>query len=303
MDPMLDGVLDVVDTEIPALSHVADVPKKETVKSETNTETKTEKAEEPKTETKTETKTKTETPPEPEEDDEEGTDTQDFSRTPATNDETTEETEEETEAPSNTNKENTEVATTPDGEEVKFDEPPAPQFNLTPPHYNERGEIDNMNPAQYEQYLVEKAKYEFRIESHLLNTENKALDAAEKILPQIKSSQAIRTMVENARTASILNGKPINSFEAAKLVKEALGLSNVDQKVSQARAEGKAEGVQQTKVSITKQKAATVETKGSTTKKPETNTRDRQLSKRLEMGDNEAFVELMDQWDAAGKLK
>jgi hypothetical protein len=299
MDPMLDGVLNVVDTEIPALQHVAaEAPKKETVKPETKTETKTE---DKTPETKTETKTKTETPPEPEEDDEEVVDTQDFSRNLPDDDETPEETEEETEAPSNTET-NTEVATTPDGEEVKFEEPPVPQFNLQPPHYNERGEIDNMTPAQYEQYLVEKAKHEFRVESQILNTENKALDAAEKILPQIKTSPAIRTMVENARTASILNGKPINSFEAAKLVKDALGLTNVDQKISQARQEGKAEGVQQTKVSITKQKAATVETKGSTTKKPETNTRDRMLTKRLQMGDSEAFVELMDQWDAAGKL-
>lgn len=301
MEDMLEGVLDIVDTEEPAL-HVTEAPKKETVKPETKTETKTETAEEPKTETKTETKTKTEAPEAKEEDDEDVEDSQDFSRTLPDESESDSEDESTTEAPSNTETENTEVATTPEGDEVKFDLPPVPQFNLQPPQYNELGQITNMTPQQYDQYIIEKAKYDIKMEGWVQNSENRALDAAEKILPQIKTSPAIRAMVENARTASILNNQPINSFEAAKLVKEALGLTNVDQKIAQARTEGKAEGVKSAKVSIERQKAATVETKGSTTKKAETSPKDRQLTKRLQMGDDSAFAELLDQWDQAGKL-
>jgi hypothetical protein len=300
MDPMLDGVLDIVDTEVSAL-HSTEAPKKESVKPETKTETKTETAEEPKTETKTETKTKTEAP-EAEDADDAVEDIQDFSRTLPSESET-EEADEAEDAPSNTETETkTEVATTPEGDEVTFSPVQPPQFNSPVPHYNANGEIDNMTPQQYERYITERAKHEMRVETWMQDSENKALDAAEKILPEIRTSPAIRQMVENARIAAVLRNESLNSFEAAKLVKEALGLTNVTQKLSLARAEGKAEGAKSAKVSIQRQKAATVETKGSATKKSEAPARDRQLSKRLQMGDDSAFAELFDEWDKAGKL-
>lgn len=285
MSDILDGVLDVVDTEEPAL-HTKTAPEKQTEKVETKTtETKTPEAakEEPKEETKTEKVA-------PAEDDEEVEDTQDFSRTPTddteTPPETTEPSKTETEKPK-------EADTTPDWEPNL---PPPPEFKLPAPEINEEGYITNMTPEQYQTYIVEKAKYEMRLEAHTQRVEDQALDAAEKILPELKTNPAVRQMVENARVASILNGKQINSYEAAKTVAEALGIT------STKLAEAKAEGAQNAKVSITTQKNAAVETTGSTKKKTDPTAKNIQLSKRLKAGDDEAFAELFDTWDKEGKL-
>lgn len=284
MDDVLNDVLDVVDTEEPTL-HQKTAPV-QTEKVET-------KAEAPKTETKTETKTNTKTEVAEEADPAENIDEQDFSR--HLSDDT--DADDTTTEPSKT--ETPTEAETPASDDWKPSLPEAPKFLLEPPQYNEDGYITNMSPQQYETYVIEKAKFDFRQEAYVTNIENQALDAAEKLLPQIKTSPAVRTMVENARIASILNGEQINSFEAAKLVKEALGLSTkeVDAKVAQA----KAQGAQNAKASITIQKNAAVETQGSTKTKADTS-KNSQLTKRLKAGDDEAFAELFQQWDSDGKL-
>lgn len=275
-ESMLDGVLDVVTTEEPTL-HDKTAP----VKTETKTEA-------PKTETKTETKTNTKEVEPSEDDDEVLPDEQDFSRP---SEEPKSDKEETTTEPSKTE-------TTPEAETVedwKPSLPEPPKFNLPEPIVNDEGYITNMTPQEYQTYIVEKAKHEMRMEGYTQTFENQALDAAEKILPELKTSPAIRTMVENARVASILTGQQINSYEAAKLVKEALGLT------STKLAEAKAAGAQNAKASITIQKNAAVETTGSTKSKP-SNPKNDSLTKRLKQGDTDAFAELFDDWDKSGKL-
>lgn len=287
----LAGVLDVVDTEEPAL-HSKEAPKP--VKTETETSKK-------ETETKTQTKTENKKelgPDEAEPDDAENLDTQDFSRTPADETETEEEAEKEPTEPSKNKTEKTDTKTPDDELAPKFDAEPT--FNLKTPEYDKDGYITNMTPQEYENYVIQRAQFNMRHEAWVTGNEGKALDAAENILPEIKTSPAVRQMVENARVASILNGQQINSYEAAKLVKEALGLSNVDQKVAAAKAEGKAEGERNAKVSITIQKAAAVETPSP--KKRTTDPKQAALTKRLKAGDTSAFEDLLTEWDKEGKI-
>lgn len=216
-----------------------------------------------------------------------GDDTQDHSRLPVPEPET-----EEVAEPSKT-EEAAEAAVEDDWTPIL--PPELPPFNLPAPQFNEEGFITNMDAAQYQQYIVEKAKYEMKQEMHGLQFENQALDAAEKILPEIKTNPSIRSMVENIRVASILTGKQVNSYEAAKQVKEALGLSQT--KVAAARAEGE----RNAKSSITVQKKAALQTNGSSQPAPN-KAKNRELSQRLNRGDTDAYAELFDIWQEEGKL-
>lgn len=283
----LEGVLEVMDSEVaPANSQETKTeaqtePKTEegVAELEAVTEEESDSGEKPKGETETET-------------DEESEAEAPSKQTAETNSENSEETETNTETKTET--ENTEEAEPVDNVELSI--PPEPQFNFKQPEFNEDGEITNMTPEEYyTKYLPEKAKYDIRLELWADRVENTALDAAEKILPEIKTNPAIRQQVENTRIASILSGKQINSYEAAKQVKEALGLS------SSKLAQAKAEGAHNAKVSITKQKSAAVETKGTTTAKRD-NPKADNLAKRLKAGDDEAFAELFEQWDEDGIL-
>lgn len=173
--------------------------------------------------------------------------------------------------------------------------PPPPQPYLGPaPILNEDGNITNMTPEQYHEYLQETMLARVRQEGYQDFVHNASLDAAEKILPQLKESQAVRNMVENAVTASIINGNQIDAYEAAKQVREALGIA--PEKIAQA----KAEGAQNAKVSITNQKVAAVETGGGA--KKSTSSVDADIAKRASRGDENAIAELIGVWDAAGKL-
>lgn len=173
--------------------------------------------------------------------------------------------------------------------------PPAPQpYAGKVPEINEDGEITNMTHEEYQQYSKEIIKAELRLEGYGEYVENVALDAAEKILPEIKTNPLIRTLVQNIRVASVINGDPIDSYEAAKQVREALGIA--PEKLSEA----KAEGVANTKASITIQKNAALETGSGQTAPEKDKVND--LQKRISRGDDDAFAELLDIWDETGKL-
>lgn len=204
--------------------------------------------------------------------------------------ETTNEADPETQTLSQT-EESTEVEV----EDWQQKLPPAPQPYQGPiPEFDpETGQITNMDPTQYEQYMRETAKAEFRMEQYQTTVDNLAMDAAEKVLPEIKTNPAIRTMVENARIASVINGEQISAVDAAKQVRDALGIS--PEKLSAARNEG----AQNAKASITTQKAAALET-GSTQVQEE----DPQveLTRRINRGDDDAFAELLGMWEETGKI-
>lgn len=273
------GVFDIIATE----EHQAPAKPSEPVKTETS-EPEAKTAKEPK-------QTKTESVEEPVADDENGNDTQDFSRKDVPAIET--EAEPETTEPSQTEKQ-TQAEPVEDNWKDNLPPPPAP-FALPAPEINELGQITNYTPDQYQRYLIESSKAEMRQEMYVQTVENRALDAAEQLLPEIKTNKLVRQLVENARVASIINGQQIDAYEAAKQVKEALGIT------STKIAEAKAEGANGAKVQITVQKNAAVETKGPSQTKPKANAVDK-LSKRLKQGDDEAFVELFDLWDKDGKI-
>lgn len=284
-DEQDSSVFDVIAEE----QHEA--PIKQVAEPEKQKPTETSKTE-VKPEVSKETQTKTPKVEEAEEDEDQGKDTQDFSHKPIKSEpvkaEDTEPLQTETET-------KTEEAETVD-DNWKATLPPAPvAFAFPEPQVNEEGQIVNMGPAEYQQYLVERAKYEMRTELYHQNVENKALDAAEKILPELKTNPSVRKLVESTRTASILNGQQIDSYEAAKLVRDALGLS------ADRLAKAKAEGEQSAKTSITVQKRSQIESRGSSQAKPTASTADK-LAKRLRQGDDEAFAELFESWDKEGKI-
>lgn len=173
--------------------------------------------------------------------------------------------------------------------------PPAPQPYQGPhPEYDqETGVITNMGPQEYQAYLRETMKADLRAENYASQVENVALDVAEQILPELKTNPAIRTMVENARVASILNGQQIDTVEAAKQVRDALGIA--PEKIESARQQG----AQNAKVSIETQSRAALET-GST--QVQTVDPSVDLVKRINRGDDEAFSSLLDMWEEQGKI-
>lgn len=223
----------------------------------------------------------------------------------ATTEETTEETgttEEETTSTTEAEVEDTLKTETETQEETTVDDtwepnlPVLPQFNLPEPEINEDGQIINMDAQQYQQYIVERAKFDIRQELYQQNYENQSLEAAERVLPEIKTNPGVRKLVENARIASVINGNQLNSFEAAKLVKEALGIG--PDKIAAA----KAEGAQSAKVSIEIQKNSGVESQSKSTTKDSKSKVDKDLSRRLQRGDDDAFTDLLFDWEQKGLL-
>lgn len=175
--------------------------------------------------------------------------------------------------------------------------PPAPAPYQGPvPEVDENGQITNMSPVEYATYMRESTKAELRAEAYQGFVENRALDAAEKILPEMKSNPTVRMLVQNARVASVINGQQIDAVEAAKQVREALGLAPT------AIANAKAEGANNAKASITVQKNAALET-GTSNKGSDEADKITNLQKRIKRGDDEAFAELLGEWEKSGKLK
>jgi hypothetical protein len=171
--------------------------------------------------------------------------------------------------------------------------PPQPYQGPQPEFDPETGTITNMTPAEYSRYMTEVAKAEMRQELYTSTVENRALDVAEQILPELKTNPAIRTMVENARVASIISGQQIDTVEAAKQVRDALGIAPERIKAAQA------EGAQNAKASITVAKNAALETPSNAVPTEDTGA---ELIKRINRGDDEAFAELLGQWEETGKI-
>jgi len=276
MDDEVAGVFDAIDAE--SSTH-APVDQKEV-----STEAKAEGSE-----STTETETQTQKP------EKQNTEEVESKETGQSEEGQTQKTETTTETDAHSKTE-TQTEAVDDNWKASLPPPPAPYQGPVPEVDEATGQIVNMTPQEYAQYMRESTKAELRQEAYAGYIENAALDAAEKILPEIKTNQAVRTMVENARVASIINGQQIDAFEAAKQVREALGIA------PQTIAQAKAEGAQNAKASITIQKNAALETSASNTN----TTGDDEVSKlqkRIKRGDDEAFAELLGMWEKDGKLK
>ncbi|CAB4183214.1 hypothetical protein UFOVP1439_7 [uncultured Caudovirales phage] len=182
-----------------------------------------------------------------------------------------------------------------DNWKVTLPPPPSAYTGPQPEIDPTTGQVTNMDPMEYATYMRESTKSELRAELYTQMVETQSLAVAEQILPELKTNPSIRKMVENARVASIINGQQIDNVEAAKQVRDALGLAPAKLQAA------KAEGAQSAKSSIEIQKNASLETSSS---QKDSGTADEvtALQKRVQRGDDEAFAELLGIWDKAGKL-
>lgn len=254
------GVFDVIATE----NHEAPAPEVPETKTETPAEPVVEKpAETQETETKTNTEAETEeaeaaTPAEPV-------------------------TEEAEPLKTETKTEEPEVV-----DWKQFLPPPPALTPVIEPVLNDEGDITNMTPQEYEDYIVTRAENRIAERNYTQQVENAALDAAEKILPSIKTDPKVRQMIEAMRIASVVNGQQIDAVEAAAQVRDLIGGA-------------KAEGANSAKTHITVQKNAQVETQGGTQTQPDDGA-NKDLDKRLRQGDDSAFEQLFSSWAEEGKL-
>lgn len=270
----LEGVFDAIDTEQSAHDPVAEPvsePQGEGAPAPTETET-----------SETETNTKTNTTGEVE---------QGQAPTSEQGQPAPETTTTETSEPSKT-----ETETQVDVDNWEESLPPRPQgYDGPAPEVDpETGQITNMTAAEYATYMRESTKAELRSELYDQMIETRSLEVAEKVLPEMKTNPAIASLVRNARMAAALDGNQLTSVEAAKQVRDALGLA------PERLAQAKAEGVQSAKTSIEVQKNASLETSSSQTQ-TDTSKADN-LVKRINRGDDEAFLELLNDWTEEGKI-
>lgn len=202
----------------------------------------------------------------------------------------------ESEEPSKTET-NTETKPVPEVDwKATLPPPPPEQYQGKVPEYDEDGNITNMNRQEYEDYLVGKAEHAADVKAYSRQVELTAITAAEQILPEIRTNPGIRQMVENARIASVLTGNAIDSYEAAKQVREVLGLG------TQALAEARAEGAKSAKISIQEQDNAKIDTGASQPSKTEDQSKEDDIVKRVKRGDDGAFVELLSLWEEQNKI-
>lgn len=225
-------------------------------------------------------------------------DRQDFSRPTGDEPEATETEEVETKTePLETNTETetakTETETntnteTPVEDDWKLGLPPPPQpYNGPAPQIDEDGQVTNMTAAEYAQYIKEVAKAEMRAENYTQTVENRALDEAEKILPELKTNPTVRNLLQSIRVAQVVNGQAGDAVSAAREIRTLLG-------------EYKAQGANNAKTHIEVTKNARVETPNNQTQKESSKVK--ALDKRLRAGDDAAFAELFNLMDEQGKL-
>lgn len=275
------GVFDVIDTTNAAHQPVDQAEVSDTAKaegSESTTETE---------ETKTEKQT---TEPEAKET---GTTDEGETQQTQTNDETVEPSKTET-SETKTETENSEQDFTKWQETLP---PPPPEYDGKKPEFNEDGQITNMTPQEYLDYTIAMASEATRKENYSTFVEGRALDIAEQILPDIKTNENVRKMVENTRIASLLSGNQMDTVQAALQVRDLLGIST--EKLQAA----KTEGANSTKASIEIQQNAALETGSAQKKTTSEGEKISQLQKRVQRGDDTAFVELLNVWEEKGLLK
>ena len=170
--------------------------------------------------------------------------------------------------------------------------PPAPlPYQGKTPEYGEDGSITNMTAEEYQEFLIGKSMEGANLQMHRNLVENRAIDIAEKILPEIKTNPLVGQLVRDLRIASVVNGDEIDFVQAAIQVRDALGIA------PDKLAAAKAEGANSAKASVTIQKAAALETGSSENKTSEEGEKVKHLQSRIARGDDEAFAELLSVMD------
>lgn len=165
---------------------------------------------------------------------------------------------------------------------------PSTSVEVTPPTPDENGNVDRQ---EWSDYLVAKAKQEAKTELRAEDAQrasiNRGLDQAETILPEMKTNPKIAELVRNSAYANLVQGQAPDFTSAAQTIKELMGGV-------------KAEATNNANVHIETQKIASVENGSSTT--PASPDHGRDLADRINNNDQDAFVELIDEWQKQGIL-
>jgi len=213
-----------------------------------------------------------------------GLDTQDFSRKPVPSQ--TEAEESETTEPSKTDTQT--EAEKPSDYDWLAELPQAPdKVDIQPPQPDEYGQID---PVAYGDYLEKRLDQKNQIDNYNKTVLTKAFEAIEKILPEVKGDKSLQTAI---RSVFLANRNPVEIVDLARSFRSAFDAN---------RQTGKTEGIKNAKTSIEIQKNAAVETKSPTKKATPTTSKDQTLDRRLAKNDTSAFEELMNDWQANGKV-
>ncbi len=189
-----------------------------------------------------------------------------------------------------------EVVATPEPSQIQTE--PKPEIDWTkfmtkpetvvPPTPDENGNVDR---DEWSAYLVakakEEAKAELRAEDAIRTSVNRGLDQAEQILPEMKTNPKIAALVRDSAYARLIDGQDPDFTEAAKTIKELMGGV-------------RAEATNNANVSVQTQQVAAVENGSST--QPTGPDTGRDLADRINNNDQDAFVELIDEWQKQGVL-
>lgn len=159
---------------------------------------------------------------------------------------------------------------------------------LVEPEFDENGNVTNMDARQYADYITNRAENAVVSKQYEAAVEAAAFNAAEQLLPSLKTDPGLQQLVYSIRAAAAINGQPIDTVQAAQQVKAIVDSAR------QAGANG-------AKTTITRAKAAAVEA-GNPQAAP-----DKPVNKRMEAAlrgghDVDAFADLFDQWDKEGKI-
>jgi hypothetical protein len=208
-----------------------------------------------------------------------GLDTQDFSRDSGAKDDTTDDT---TTATGDDATSQNETETSVDDEEWRKELPYAPgEFTLEAPVPDELGRVD---PDEYTNYLEAKIEHKAAIRAYNTAVITKSFEAAEKILPELKTNVVLQNLVKQTFLADLRDGKQdANPVTVARALKDAFDTKS-------------AEGASNAKTQVTIQKVAAVETKGAAKPKSATSKKDADFDRRLARGDTAALEDLMGQW-------
>lgn len=209
-----------------------------------------------------------------------GLDTQDYSREKRT--ESEEDTTQETEV---TSQEDT--STEVDDKAWQKDLPFAPgEFTVQPPQPDELGRVD---ADAYADYVEKRVEHNQQVKAYNKLVINKAFEAAEAVLPELKTNAALQNIIKQTYLSEISAGNlDANPVAVARELR-----SFFDSKV--------AEGASNTRTQITIEKNASVEKTGAA-KPKSTPKKDSNFERRLAKNDTAAFEELIGGWVQDGKI-
>lgn len=160
---------------------------------------------------------------------------------------------------------------------------PEPLAPAPAPQPDENGQVPM---DQFERHLIDKAKAELRGEEALRNGVLNQVTTAEEILPEMKTNPQVALLVRNQALAAAMSGEQPDIIRAAQAVKDIMGEARV-QATNNAQA------------SITIQKNAALES-GASTRPAQGDNRGAEIADRINAGDDDAVVELLDIWSEQG---